>query len=129
MSSQVALVATEPVRASDERVRRTVDVANRPAGGPQKKEPTVPVVSTKPAVAETEKPEKLEVAVEKVRNTVTDLQRELQFSVDEDSGRTIITVIDRESGKIIRQIPPEELLQIADRVAAGGNINLIDSQA
>lgn len=129
MSSHLALVATEPVRAPAERARRN-DVADR-AGQLEVVRQTAPVTSTitpTPTPAETEAPE-LDEAVETVRNVVADLQRQLQFSVDEDSGRTIITVIDRESGKIIRQIPPEELLQIAERVASGGNINLIDSRA
>ena len=126
MSSQIALVATEPVRAPTERSRRS-DVVDRAAELEVVRQ-TPPAVSTTPTPVEKEAPE-LRDAVETVRTVVKDLQRQLQFTVDEDSGRTIITVIDRESGKIVRQIPPEELLQISDRVANGGNINLIDGQA
>jgi len=34
----------------------------------------------------------------------------LKFSVDEETGRQIIKVVDVESGKLIRQIPSEEVL-------------------
>ena len=34
----------------------------------------------------------------------------LKFSVDEETGRQIIKVVDIESGKLIRQIPAEEVL-------------------
>jgi flagellar protein FlaG len=34
----------------------------------------------------------------------------LKFSVDEETGREIIKVVDIKSGKLIRQIPPEEVL-------------------
>ena len=52
-----------------------------------------------------------------VNNFVEQLGRNLEFSVDESSGRVIITVRESETGKIIRQIPPEELLVIAKLVS------------
>ena len=126
MSNQIALVASEPVRAPVERERRN-DAVSR-AGGQQVVEQITPPTGTTPEPVEIEAPE-LRAAVETVRNFVADMQRDLQFTVDEDSGRTIITVIDSESGQVVRQIPSEELLQIAKSVADGGNINLIDSRA
>lgn len=126
MSNQIALVATEPVRAPAERGRPSELV--RRAGGQQVAEQEAPPASTTPEPVEREAPE-LQAAVDTVRNFVADMQRDLQFKVDEDSGRTIITVIDSESGQIVRQIPSEELLQIANSVANGGTINLIDSRA
>lgn len=41
--------------------------------------------------------------------------RQLNFEVDESTGRTIIQIIDRATGDIVRQIPPQEFL---DTVAA-----------
>ncbi|MDQ2068483.1 flagellar protein FlaG [Natronospira bacteriovora] len=38
---------------------------------------------------------------------------ELEFKVDEVSGRTVITVYHPETEEIIRQIPPEEALRLA----------------
>ena len=34
--------------------------------------------------------------------------RDLRFQVDMKSGRSVIQVLDRETGEIIRQIPPED---------------------
>ncbi|MCG8323946.1 MAG: flagellar protein FlaG [Thiotrichales bacterium] len=42
------------------------------------------------------------------------VRRELHFSVNKDSGRTIITVIDSETKEVIRQIPPEEVVALAE---------------
>ncbi|MCP4409090.1 MAG: flagellar protein FlaG [Gammaproteobacteria bacterium] len=39
--------------------------------------------------------------------------RDLQFTVDRDSGHTIITVMDRETEQVIRQIPPEQAITLA----------------
>lgn len=50
--------------------------------------------------------------VDKLREHVKNLDRELEFSVDEDSGRTVITVRDPETDEVLRQIPPDELLYV-----------------
>jgi len=34
--------------------------------------------------------------------------RDLRFKVDMDSGRSVIQVLDRETGELIREIPPEK---------------------
>lgn len=37
----------------------------------------------------------------------------LQFSIDEETGRTVIRVVDEQTGETIRQIPSEEIMAIA----------------
>ncbi len=58
----------------------------------------------------------LSAAVEQLNDLVQSLRRELQFSVSENSGRTIITVINKETEEIVRQIPPDEVLQILEHL-------------
>lgn len=65
---------------------------------------------------------KVEQAVSQVNEFVQNLNRDLQFTVDEDSGRTVIKVLDAETKEVIRQIPPEELLRIANHL-----VNVKDS--
>lgn len=60
--------------------------------------------------------EVIEKAVSEVNKFVKQIDRNLEFSVDEASGRVIITVREPDTGKIVRQIPPEELLVIAKLV-------------
>lgn len=45
-----------------------------------------------------------------VRPVVNGLGLGLEFSVDKDTGVTIIKVLDVETGEVVRQIPPEEVL-------------------
>ena len=52
-------------------------------------------------------------ATQQVNDFIRQTGRNLEFTVDESSGKVIITVRESESGKIIRQIPPQELLSIA----------------
>jgi flagellar protein FlaG len=56
----------------------------------------------------------LQNAVDKINNSVQNIQRDLSFSVDDESGFTVIKVIDRQSGKLIRQIPTEEVIAISN---------------
>ena len=57
--------------------------------------------------------EQLREAVNQINDFVQTVQRDLSFSVDEDSGRSVIRVIDSDSGETIRQIPSEEVLALA----------------
>ncbi len=40
---------------------------------------------------------------------------DLHFSVNKDSGRIMVTVTDETTGKVIREIPPSELVKFADK--------------
>ncbi len=41
---------------------------------------------------------------------------QLDFTLDKDLNRVVVKVINKETGKVIRQIPPEEMLKIAKRM-------------
>ena len=51
-------------------------------------------------------------AVNRINRIIQNIQRDLSFNLDEDSGRTVIRVVDSESGELIRQIPSDEVLAI-----------------
>lgn len=57
-------------------------------------------------------PADLDQAVTRINSVIQNVQRDLSFNLDEDSGRTVISVVDSKSGKLIRQIPSEEVLAI-----------------
>jgi len=52
-------------------------------------------------------------AVQKIQGTVDNLAHNLRFSIDEDTGKTIIKVMDVHTEEVIRQIPSEEAIEIA----------------
>jgi flagellar protein FlaG len=55
----------------------------------------------------------VKLAVSELNKHMQEYRREIQFSVDDDTGRTVIKVFDQETKKLIRQIPAEEVLEIA----------------
>ncbi len=63
-------------------------------------------------------PQKVDVneAVERIRTQVQNLQRDLNFSVDDSSGQVVVQVLDGDSGKVVRQIPSEDILRLAERL-------------
>jgi len=78
--------------------------------------------------AENQKKE-LSQAVSDLNDFVQNIQRNVYFSVDDDTGRTIVRVVDRETDELIRQIPSEEVLNIArsleEQIASNKNDGLI----
>jgi len=58
----------------------------------------------------------LESAVSDIQSFVQAVKRGLEFSVDDSTGDVVVKVIDTDSGKLIRQIPSEELLKLAERL-------------
>ncbi len=55
----------------------------------------------------------LEAAVKNINEFVSPMTQSIEFSLDKDSGRTIVKVVDSETQKVLRQIPDEEVLQIS----------------
>lgn len=55
-------------------------------------------------------------AVSKLNEYVQKTQRDLDFKLDEDSGKTVIRVYDRHSEQLVRQIPNEQALEMAKRL-------------
>ncbi|MFO8156047.1 MAG: flagellar protein FlaG [Thiohalospira sp.] len=61
-----------------------------------------------------------EVSLEDLRKLMDDMdevaqsfRRNLSFSVDEELGRTVVRVLDAETDELVREIPPEYMLELA----------------
>ncbi|MBN1898650.1 MAG: flagellar protein FlaG [Spirochaetes bacterium] len=50
-------------------------------------------------------------ALEKMGKTIEFFNKRLKFSIDENSKRIVVKVIDSETDKVVREIPPEEVLR------------------
>jgi flagellar protein FlaG len=67
---------------------------------------TVPVIT----------PEELGQAVQAFDDAISTLNRGVRFHVDKSEGRLVAQVIDRDTNEVLRQIPPEEFLELASRL-------------
>lgn len=61
-------------------------------------------------------PEQLKHAVDSINETIKQTGNSLEFSVDSDSNRTIVKLVDTETGDVIRQYPSEEMLAISHAI-------------
>ena len=52
-------------------------------------------------------------AIQKVQDFTHTLANELNFSIDDDSGHTVVKIVDTSTKEVIRQIPSKEMLAIA----------------
>ncbi len=90
----------------------TSDFSKRNAADENGKQP-LPAALAEPF---TVKEPELRAAMEHLDEMMRNMQRELNFSVDEDSGKTVVRIIDAETQEVIRQIPSEEAMKLAQRV-------------
>ena len=60
--------------------------------------------------------EQVQQAVMTVQQMVQSQASNLQFSVDQATGRTIVTVVDTSTNQVIRQIPSKEMIAIAHAI-------------
>ncbi len=56
------------------------------------------------------------------------MRKGLAFKVDDDSGKNVISVMDIDSGDVIRQIPNEEALELSKKLAEVAGI-LLNTEA
>ncbi|MDN3412706.1 flagellar protein FlaG [Pseudoalteromonas tetraodonis] len=92
----------------------------------EQKNTPITTTASNSEVSETElSPEKLEKVVQQLQDFMGEMNRSLQFKVDEDSGRNVIKVIDKESGDLVKQYPSEEVLGIVAKLAEATGV-LVD---
>ena len=60
--------------------------------------------------------EELGQAVSQLNDFVQNVQRDLQFEVDNELGQTIVKVVDQKTQEVIRQIPDEVALRLAEKL-------------
>ena len=57
--------------------------------------------------------QQLDEAVNAVRDFVNSVNNSLSFSIDDDTGKTVVKVIDASTKEVIKQFPSEEMLAMA----------------
>jgi flagellar protein FlaG len=102
----------------------TLPKAGTQSGSPSGKAKAAPVAdaakaAVKAAAAQAQEPvvtpEKVRAAAQQIESYLRSVDQGLQFRIDGGSGEVVVTVVDRESGQVIRQIPGDEALRLAQR--------------
>ncbi|NUU35766.1 flagellar protein FlaG [Pseudomonas sp. C2B4] len=99
-----------------------------PAVAPQGATPTVTAKQDQPKTENVAKPgsepkrDELEKAVTDIQEFVQAAQRNLDFSIDDSTGRVVVKVIATETGLVIRQIPSEAALKLAQSLSDASSL-------
>lgn len=83
--------------------------------------------SAEKEVKETMTPDQLEKVAQQLQAFMGEMNRSLEFLVDEDSGRDVIKVMDRGTGELVKQYPSEEVLTLISKLSDATG-NLIDTK-
>jgi flagellar protein FlaG len=87
--------------------RPTAAVRVAPPAEPQ------PKTDSARAAAQAVDPAHLQEAVRRAADVVHKLASDLLFSLDQETGKTVIKIVDSRTNEVIRQIPSEEVLAIS----------------
>jgi flagellar protein FlaG len=59
---------------------------------------------------------KIESVTRQIDSYLRSINKSLQFRVDEATGQMVVSICDAETGEVIRQVPGEEALRLAQRI-------------
>ncbi len=100
----------------------TTPPASRPAASPTTGAPPaipaapnngIPVVLQTPAKPAAVDAVDLKHALDAINKFLKPVASNIEFSIDQDSGRTLVKIVDTETNTVIRQTPSKEVLAIA----------------
>lgn len=79
----------------------------------------VPTTTKNADVVQEEQPndQEMEAAVNNLNKVIASSLQSIQFSMDKESGRVVVKVLDTETKQVLRQIPNPEVLAISKNLA------------
>jgi flagellar protein FlaG len=105
-------VVVQPVRADAQR-------AAPPAEAPEARAPV--------AAPETVEPIDLKMTVDNLNRYLKSIDQSVQFEIDDQTGTTVVRVVDRVTAEVIRQMPSNEMLAVARALAKLQGVLVDDS--
>lgn len=108
-----SISARQPVSVQNQ---TNLKVLEKTQSTPKVDSPNPKVIAEVREIDEQELANRLQRSVSRLEDFVQSIHRDLLFSIDEASGRTVITVVDSSTQEIIRQIPSEEILAISENI-------------
>ncbi|MBJ6137375.1 flagellar protein FlaG [Marinobacter litoralis] len=120
----VEALSSSPFQAGNAANPASSLAASQSAGGASNVDAVANPNANPPASSGDQK--SLNEAVSQLNDFVQTVQRELQFEVDNEKGQTIVKVVDQSSQKVIRQIPDEVALRLAENLQQDEPLTLFD---
>ncbi|WPP01305.1 flagellar protein FlaG [Pseudomonas sp. HR96] len=112
MDMSVSTTTQAPANA----VQSTLPAGGQDAASVGKVAGSEPAAKAKPERAELEK------AVKSIQDFADSSQRNLKFSIDEKSHQVVVKVIATQTGMVVRQIPDEAAVKLAQSLSETGSL-------
>lgn len=103
----------QPAKPASESVPNVVVTTPQSAAARPSVELELPKAAVKPAAEQQPSPEQLKNVVDNINRALKQSNRNLEFSVDTDTNKQLVKLVDTETGDVIRQFPSEEALAIS----------------
>lgn len=100
-------VATSTQNIPEAKLANLASASNAAKPAPVQTNAAVERANTAPSI------DQVKQAVQDINKSFQALSRGLEFTIDEDSNRTIVKVVDQQTKEVIRQLPSQETLEIA----------------
>jgi len=66
---------------------------------------------------ETRSAEEIRKDLNAINEQLKTMNRSIQFSIDDKSNEVVVKIVDRDTGEVVRQIPPESVVKLRDSMA------------
>ena len=93
--------------------------AHPPAGAPQAQPASSPIAKTTAPQPTHVDLDAVKAAARQIESWLQSTGRSVEFQVNSVSGQTVVTVRSADTGEVIRQIPSEETLRLAEWLSNG----------
>ena len=114
-SSRTPQQVSQPSPQTDaEVIAKVVNTEIKPSNVSQASQPTQEVIAK---------------TAQQLQSFVQSMGRDLSFSVDATPGYNVVRVVNPETGEVVRQLPSEELLKIAQAMQNTNSSGLVNQKA
>jgi len=114
-SSRTPQQVSQPGPQTDaEVIAKVVNTEIKPSNVSQASQPTQEVIAK---------------TAQQLQSFVQSMGRDLSFSVDSTTGYNVVRVVNPETGEVVRQLPSEELLKIAQAMQNTNSSGLVNQKA
>lgn len=114
-SSRTPQQVSQPSPQTDaEVIAKVVNTEIKPSNVSQASQPTQEVIAK---------------TAQQLQSFVQSMGRDLSFSVDATTGYNVVRVVNPETGEVVRQLPSEELLKIAQAMQNANSSGLVNQKA
>ena len=81
------------------------------------KETRVATQSQNPLQDAARSADEIQQDIEKMNDQLKSMNRSIRFTVDDESHDIVVKVVDKNTGEVVMEIPPEEVLKLRERMS------------